>query len=187
VGSVQYRDEIVSSIFRSNAPKDVLDLGCGTGSNIKFLNSETNYLGVDISHKYVEKARKISSTSIRNFIVTDISGKGWLKPDHFDGPVTTLAMGIFHHLEDFKLKSLLEQLSGKLAVGSKLISLDPVITKSTSKAASYIARQDRGKFIRSQEELQNLFASFGWRSNFIINSGKLRIPFDTILGTITKH
>lgn len=54
-----------------NKPKDILDMGCGTGGHIKYLNKyKINCLGVDISKEMLKIAKKQNPLS--QFIYSDI-------------------------------------------------------------------------------------------------------------------
>ncbi|MDR0218277.1 MAG: class I SAM-dependent methyltransferase [Enterobacteriaceae bacterium] len=52
---------------------DILDIGCGTGNALKFINNNeiNNYLGIDISSDMVEFARRNHYDEKINFIVDD--------------------------------------------------------------------------------------------------------------------
>jgi ubiquinone/menaquinone biosynthesis C-methylase UbiE len=50
--------EILKSEFIQLKKKNILDIACGTGSIIKYLDSSNCYTGVDISYRLLEKAAK---------------------------------------------------------------------------------------------------------------------------------
>ena len=66
----------------------LLDVGCGLGHLTKFLknkNFKTKYLGVDISKKMIEAAKKINNKHDKKFYVCDILTKkksAFLKKDY---------------------------------------------------------------------------------------------------------
>lgn len=181
VGSTSYIHRILGKTFADPQIRNVIDLGCGTGSKTPFLNSEMKYLGVDISEEYIARASSRDSAAKRTYIVSDLSVPGWLRATDFEQPTLVLAMGIFHHLDDKQIASLLLQLQENIPAGSEITSLDPTITPKTSKAAAFLARQDRGKFLRTPEELENIFDDFGFSTDIHEHRNELRIPYDTIL------
>lgn len=186
VGSNAYIHGVLGKTFSDPNIRSVIDLGCGTGSKTPFLNSKMKYLGVDVSEKYISRANKRESDAERTYIVSDLSVPGWLPTEHMDPPIV-LAMGIFHHLSDQQLESLLSQLQQNVPIGSKITSLDPTITTKTSKAAAFLAKQDRGKFLRTPGELESILDGFGFASDIQEHKGQLRIPYDTLLINSTKR
>jgi O-methyltransferase involved in polyketide biosynthesis len=144
------------------------------------------YLGVDISEDYVARASSRKSEADRTYVVSDLSKPGWLNSVEYSNTPIVLAMGIFHHLDDGQMKSLLTQLSEGIPQGSKITSLDPTITSDTSKAAAFLANQDRGKFLRTPEEMHLLLDEFGFSTIIQKHKNQLRIPYDTLLVTSVK-
>jgi ubiquinone/menaquinone biosynthesis C-methylase UbiE len=65
-------------LFRNIEPKGktILDIGCGLGDLIPFLNEKTGgdfiYIGIDIAEKLIMDARKIYASNNRSFYVGDI-------------------------------------------------------------------------------------------------------------------
>ena len=187
VGSTSYIHKILRKTFSDPEIRNVIDLGCGTGSKTPFLNSRMKYLGVDISEEYISRANSRKSDADRTYVVSDLTVPGWLKPNDFQDPPIVLAMGIFHHLNDEQMASLFQQLQTNIPAGSKITSLDPTITSKTSKTAAFLAKQDRGKFLRTPDELANLLDNFGFSVDIQEHRNQLRIPYDTLLMNSTKR
>ena len=65
-------------LFRDINPygKKILDIGCGLGDLISFLDKKTDknfdYIGIDIAEKLIIEAKKKYNSHNRNFYVTDI-------------------------------------------------------------------------------------------------------------------
>lgn len=54
-------------------PASILDLGCGLGDHLKFVPNEVKQcVGVDLSPKMINKARKLNSSAKISFILSDI-------------------------------------------------------------------------------------------------------------------
>ena len=187
VGSTAYIHRVLGKTFSDPEIRNVIDLGCGTGSKTPFLNSKMKYVGVDISEEYISRAKRRKSDADRTYVVSDLSVPGWLKPSEFKEPPIVVAMGIFHHLNDEQMASLLLQLQKNIPTGSKITSLDPTITSNSSKTAAFLAKQDRGKFLRTSEELESMLDDFGFSVNIEEHKNQLRIPYDTLLMNSTKR
>jgi SAM-dependent methyltransferase len=177
VGAVKYRRNLIEKkeISKFNS---FLDIGCGTASTINLLPRQAKYIGIDLSQKYLKKAaeRKEGVTLIHG----DISKNGWTKFVTFADPVMCIALGIYHHLSDVELNSMLDHCKSVLPKGSQIISMDPVITSRTKKIARWFAENDRGKFVRTPEELENIFHFKGFELRLEVKTAQMRIPLDTI-------
>ncbi|QUH19491.1 class I SAM-dependent methyltransferase [Alkaliphilus sp. B6464] len=80
--------------------KTVLDLGCGYGNNcIDFIKKGAlSVVGIDISHKMLEVARKENSNELVEYMLMDMNEIGGLT-QKFDLVFSSLA---FHYVKDFK-------------------------------------------------------------------------------------
>jgi len=97
--------------------KKVLDLGCGYGENcIDFIkNGAVSVVGIDISYKMLEVAKKENSNKLIEYIHMDMSEIGSLS-QKFDLVFSSLA---FHYVKDFK--KLLYNINGLLNDGGVLL------------------------------------------------------------------
>ena len=67
---------IISDFIKKNKIKSVLDVGCSTGSLIKFLkkrNKYTNFYGCDISPMVINKIKKNPTLNSKNFFTDDVT------------------------------------------------------------------------------------------------------------------
>ena len=180
VGSVALRNEIVNQTLKDSKTKDVIDLGSGTGATIPHLTEQHKYLGLDNSREYLSKARKVKTKGDVTLQLCDLNQVGWgdLLQDYSQPLI--LGLGIFHHLDDRALNNTLSELSKNVAPGSVLYALDPIVVESSTHLASWFARNDRGRYLRSEEYIGNLFAKHGWTTTFKVSKNRLRIPYDVI-------
>ncbi len=162
--------------------ESIIDLGCGTGFLLERLTKCKSYVGVDISEEYLAKAERVETQAKTQFILANLEKPNSMSQLEIQSPSLVLAMGIFHHLSDEAVLLLLKQLSKILPKNSKLISIDPTIDESTSLMAKWIAQNDRGKFVRSQVELEKLFFGGQFSVNFTTFRGQISIPTDTVMG-----
>ena len=170
VGSVNFRTEFVKKNVNQFEFESVLDLGCGTASTVGLIPQYTQYVGIDTSEEYLAKARNRSQNINTTLINTSIDDNSWVKSIELKGETLSLALGIFHHIDDLQLEGTLRNLSEGLKKGSRIVSLDPIVDEQTSLLASWFARNDRGRFIRTAEKYDSLFNEVGFR-----------IPYDLLL------
>ena len=165
----------------------VLDLGCGTGRAIQELPTDSKYLGIDLSEKYIEKAQKLKNGSNIQLLQGDIVSTTWLDKVDTDRQVSSLAWGLYHHLSDDHLFKLFENLKNVLQPGSILNSMDPVILEDSTTTAKWVAKNDRGKFLREPERLLEIFDNFGFDADFEVKRNAIRIPVDLLIVKATRR
>lgn len=187
VGSVKFRSSFVSDNVSKFKMENVLDLGCGTASTANLLPKGVNYIGLDTSLKYLEKARTRTANRESKLIHTDIASNQWTNASGKLDKALGLALGIYHHIDDNQLKDTILNLSNVLQPGSKIVSLDPVIDSKTTKLANWFARNDRGRFIRDPNQYTEVFNRNGFSVKYEITRNSFRIPYDLLLITATKE
>ena len=87
--------------------KKILDVGCGLGDMVKFLDSRTknyNYIGIDISKKLVNYCKKNKNKKNRKFINSDIFK---VKEKNIDISVLSGSLSLnFVGIEDYTFKTM---------------------------------------------------------------------------------
>lgn len=187
VGSVKFRSSFVTDNVSKFKIENVLDLGCGTASTANLLPKGVNYIGLDTSLKYLEKARTRTADRESKLIHTDIASNQWIDVSGKLENALGLALGIYHHIDDNQLKETISNLSNVLQPGSKIVSLDPVVDTKTTKLANWFARNDRGRFIRDPDHYTEVFNRNGFSVKYEITRNSFRIPYDLLLITATKE
>lgn len=187
VGSVKFRSNFVSENVSKFKIENVLDLGCGTASTASLLPKDVNYIGLDTSPKYLEKAKSRTTDRESKLILTDIANDQWTHSAGKLNAALGLALGIYHHINDRQLEETISNLSAVLQPGSKIVSLDPVIDAETTKLANWFAKNDRGQFIREPESYVESFRKYGFSVKYEITRNSFRIPYDLLLITATKE
>ena len=185
VGSAKYIENLTVKTLAKES-NFVLDLGCGTGRAISKLHDQSSYLGMDLSSDYILKAKKVETAANVTLITDSVSGNSWLKHVNTEIPVTGIARGLYHHLPDYDLNKMLENLSKRVIVGSTINSMDPVVMKDSSTLASWVARNDRGKFLRSPNEMQKVMLQHGFSLEFAIEKRVIRLPVDVMVAQAVK-
>ncbi len=177
VGGIAYRARIVETLNSIGKPI-FLDLGCGTATIAEKLDESVKYIGIDSSQNYLSKAQR--SFPNHKFLQDDLGKDAWCKTLEGIGSATASGLGLLHHLNDSEAKTFLESCRKVLNPDSLLFTVDPVIVDDTGHVATWFAKNDRGQFLRTPHELQNLFELAGFNSSVTVKKKQFRIPLDTV-------
>lgn len=139
------------STIKSKNPSRVLDIGCGTGETAASFDFEIEYLGIDISENYVNRARE-DYGNFGDFALASISDLPTLGKGDFD---LVILKGVFHHLRDDEVEKFALDVNSVLEKGGRIVSIDPTFLPGRL-IANFLARLDRGMHVRSPEELEQL-------------------------------
>ena len=159
----------------------VLDFGCGVGSALRHLPEGTEYLGIDLDHAYIERARRVChsrpAASFRCGNVCDAGCRSAI--GRFD---VILAIGVFHHMADAEAVEVLRCLAN-LCRGpeSRLLCAEPCLLARQDRISRFIIRHDRGAFPRSDKAWADLFSPAFGRVDGRVATGLYRIPFVSFL------
>ena len=182
VGSYRFRKRFLSKL--DLAPdSQIIELGCGTGITLETLKSN-QYTGIDISPKYLEKAQNRNSSA--KLLLGDVSTSETFQNISANQNDLVLALALWHHIDDGQMIKTLQNISNVSQVGTKIHSLDPFVDEQTSLSASWIARNDRGKFLRSVQQLKEVAEFSGFHLEFKVSRRELYIPTNVIKCTFTK-
>jgi ubiquinone/menaquinone biosynthesis C-methylase UbiE len=140
-------------ILKELAPhpgQKILDLGCGTGE-FSTLFSPDDYLGVDLSARYIAYARRVYR---HDFQVGDIRALNL--PDHtFDA---VLVVGVLHHLPDEDTARVLREIQRVLKPTGQALVLEDIPTVSNyNLLGKLIHYLENGHNIRRAEQYRALF------------------------------
>lgn len=172
-----YRSRVlVSDYIRPRAGDRILDIGCGPGNMIPFL-PQGEYLGVDANASYIATARqryghrgefvcqRVSHHSVQQFGTFDI----------------VLALGLVHHLDDAEARDLFRLGYAALKPGGRMITNDGCYAPRQSAAKRYLLSRDRGQFVRTKEQYENLAHSWFKNVRPNIREDVLRIPYTHLI------
>ena len=183
VGAEGFRNRFLKDLLQGEQREtQVLDLGCGPGVNRKVISPDFSYLGVDLSTKYITKANsKNKRSSNTTFICADlVSNNDWLELINIERRNISLAFALWHHLSDEQLSTILTKLHSKLPSSSTLVSIDPIITEDSSSFAVWLAKNDRGPYLRSQKDFEKIYSENGFSTEIEIHRNQMRIPGNII-------
>ena len=142
--------EKMGEILTNNDTKDVLDLGCGTGSLSSHLTTFNTLTGVDISQKMLLKAqeKEVYTRLVHQDII------GFLKEEkkQYDWVVASDVTGYFSNIELF-LSLVLERLSPN---GSFLFTIE------LGEGAEDITLLENARFVYKEEFVSNLLLKMGY-------------------------
>lgn len=145
LGVARYRRALVRDHFDLFAGARVLDIGCGTGELLEALPGPIDYLGVDLSPAYIDRAQRRADPRAR-FVCTDVDD---LEPGD-SGPFDRIiGTGLLHHLDDAQAQRLLARASRALAPNGFLLMVDPTLVQPQSAFARALIVRDRGRNVRS--------------------------------------
>lgn len=95
----------------------ILDLACGNGRLVNFLDKKHKYIGMDISRNLIKNAKKLHPK--HKFQVGDMLDLSDLKKNHFD---VLTCVAAFHHIPSRKSRlQALQNMYDVLKPGGKLI------------------------------------------------------------------
>lgn len=129
----------------------VLDIGCGPARVFNFL-SDVEYVGLDMSQSYIDAARTTFGNRGK-FICERLDEKSLRGFKNYD---LVLALGVIHHLNDEEAVGLFKIAKKILKPGGRLITLDGCFRKGQSRLERFILTQDRGKYIRTEDQYCSL-------------------------------
>ena len=158
-------------------------MGCGTGVAANFAVGDVKYYGIDISAHYINNVvQRKSDAKVFVGSVSDAKSYESVRLLHKD---LTLALGLFHHINDYEMMKCLENLRSRMSTGSVIKSFDPVIDNSTTRVAAWVARNDRGQNLRSPEKMASIFEQFSFKVSSKIERNLIRIPTDILICNVT--
>lgn len=108
--------------------KQVLDVGCGYGKNIRFIRF-SNYKGIDIDKKRITINKKKLANKRINFEVQDIMEEGFLRNEKYDLIILiqVLTNSLFKKKSiELALKNLIKICHGKLIFNTSIKNIDDI-------------------------------------------------------------
>jgi SAM-dependent methyltransferase len=175
LGADSLRAEFVSTYVRpGDLPRArILDVGCGTARLLEHLG-DCDYLGVDISERYLEAARRRHPRGAR-FARIDV-GDPDLLPGA--GPFDlVIVSALLHHLDDAHVDAVLAAAARVLAPSGRLVALETTVTPESPLVARALAAADRGRHVRPPEEYGRLAAARFARVVVHVRHDLLRVPY----------
>jgi SAM-dependent methyltransferase len=172
IGGERARTRLVEQHIRPEPGLRVLDIGCGPGEMLEYLPG-IGYCGIDISERYIERARRRFADRAAEFRV----GDGARIPPDLRGFDLALAIGVLHHLDDDRVRAMLSGVATALSPAGRFIAFDGVYIPGQSRVARAIIARDRGQHVRTEQEYVALARSSFGSVRPVIRHDLLRIPY----------
>jgi len=175
VGGPAWAKVLVGQYIQPRAGARILEIGCGPGTIAGYL-PDSEYVGFDMSSKYVEMARKRFPHA--QFVCERVSQFSLAKQQSFDA---VLALGIVHHLDDQEARQLFQIAYDALKSGGKLITFDGVWTSDQSPVARWLLARDRGEYVRNKGEYVNIASQVFANVKANVRHDLIRIPYSHLI------
>lgn len=156
-GAEKWKSRLVREHIKPFHGARILDVGCGTGSVLNYIdkNINVNYVGCDINPDYIKRAMKKFGNRA-TFYCCDVNAL----PEKESGFDFAAAIGLFHHLDDDTSLALLDSVRRKLNPEGKFLVAEPVWTEKQSRVEKYLMKSDRGKNIKTEKEYLSLIKKY---------------------------
>jgi ubiquinone/menaquinone biosynthesis C-methylase UbiE len=148
-----------------SAEEKILDIPCGTGE-FCMLFPPNNYLGLDISEKYIKHAQK----KYKHTFISGDALKTGFDDNYFD---KILMLGFLHHLDESMVKSILKEAKRILKPDGVLLLIeDTPVSAAWNIIGKVLQRYDVGSNIRPASTYKSaLEEDFGIRQLYNVKSG----------------
>lgn len=172
--------ELVTSYVRPSPGLRVLDMGCGPGDILRLL-PPVDYLGFDLSPRYVESARRRFGARAE-FFVADVTTVEFFEPEYD----LVLAKGLLHHIDDPSAQRLFSLAAKALRPGGKLVTIDGCFHDDQPALHRMLTGLDRGEHIRRPAEYISLAGEQFSAVDMDVRDDLLRIPYSLAIATFTR-
>lgn len=174
VGSHKLRRRVVRDYFDCSAGMRLFDFGCGTANILRHLPADIEYMGIDLSQNYIDKARELWGDRGR-FQCVSVSD---IFPENFGYFDRVLGFGLLHHLEDEEAGRFFELAYSVLKPGGMVITIDPCYVDRQRPVARYMIDRDRGRNVRDCNGYRVIAErTFPGIESNVLEDG-LRIPYN---------
>jgi SAM-dependent methyltransferase len=175
VGGPAFAKVLVREYLQPKVGARILEIGCGPGTIVGYL-PQVDYLGFDLSSRYIEMARKRFPQA--QFVCERVSRFSHEKQHSFDA---VLALGVVHHLHDHEAGQLFQIAHDALKSGGKLITVDGVWTSDQSPAARWFLARDRGEYVRNEGEYVKIASQVFANVRASVRHDLIRIPYSHLV------
>ncbi len=160
----------------------VLDVGCGPAAILDFLPN-VKYVGLDHNPKYIASATKKFGAE-GTFICAGVDQLEDHGLQTFD---RIIILGVMHHLDDQQLTQLMTSLRNRLNSDGVLITFDGAYEDKQHFIAKTLARNDRGKFVRTKDQYLEFVSSAFNIERADLHHDLLRVPYTHLITRSIAH
>jgi len=173
---------LVNEYIQPTPGCSVLDVGCGPAAILDLLH-DVNYIGLDHNPNYIATATK-KYGSKGTFICAGVDQLNDYGLKTFD---RIIILGVMHHLDDAQLAQLMMSLKDRLNHGGILITFDVAFEDKQNLIAKLLAKNDRGKFVRTKEQYLEFINSAFKVDQADLRHNLLRVPYTHVLTRSTNR
>ena len=175
-GAPRCHKRFIREMVRPLHGERIFDVGCGAGASMPYLPESVEYVGIDISAAYVAKA-KADFGSRGRFICADVTTLDSALLGTFD---RAFAFGVLHHLSNEMAAQMVGFVRRVMRPGGCFVTIDPCRVPAQHPVAKFLIDNDRGKYIRTEEEFARLVSTLG-PVRTEIHQDLLRIPYTQVV------
>ena len=169
-------ETLINDFIKPTPGCSVLDVGCGPATILDLLH-DVNYIGLDHNPNYIATATK-KYGSKGTFICAGVDKLNDYGLKTFD---RIIILGVMHHLDDGQLTELMMSLKDRLNIGGVLITFDGAYEDRQNFVAKLLAKNDRGKFVRSKEQYLKFIEMSFKVQRADLRHDLLRVPYTHLL------
>jgi SAM-dependent methyltransferase len=155
IGAREEMRRLVDDVVQPEPGMRVLDLGCGNGRLVPYLNG-ASYVGLDSNPSYVHAATSKWGSESTRFVVADLVRLADVEIESVDAVVL---LGVLHHLPDDVASAALQGAAELLAPGGRVITMDPCFEPTQRSIARVLMALDRGRYVRHPADYLRLIES----------------------------
>ena len=180
VGAKRARRWLAANVWKCEPGDKVVDIGCGPGDMLEQLPDTVRYVGIDISEKYVERARQRFGERA-TFVVG--TARTFLERGTaaLDGADLVVCNGLLHHLNDDEVLEVLQLGARVLKPHGRFVCVEPTYLQHQPIAARWVMDKDRGRNIRTDVAWTDLARTVFPDSSARILTGLLRLPYTHVV------
>ncbi len=176
VGGNRMRRWLIDEVIDPVPGQRILDIGCGTATILDFL-PDVEYLGIDLSSKYIESATRRFRDRGR-FVVASSDELASAGTQRFS---TILALALLHHLDDAQVERLFCSASRLLEADGRLVTIDGTFVPRQHPVSRWLIKNDRGLNVRTPDELRSIAERVFSRVTVQVKNNLLRIPYTHVI------
>ena len=167
---------LVHEYIKPQNGQSFLDVGCGPAGILDLL-PEISYVGIDQNENYVNYATNKYGAK-GTFICAGVDQLNDYGLKTFD---RIIIIGVMHHLDDAQLTRLMKSLKDRLNHNGMLITFDPAYEDKQNLIAKFLAKNDRGKFVRTKDQYLKFVRSAFSVECADLHHDLLRVPYTHLI------
>lgn len=177
IGDSRFRKYYANEFLKIATNNNILDIGCGCGNMIPYINAKINYLGIDLNENYIRDAKNSYKSKNYLFINENILNIGSLDTK-FD---VIMLNGVLISLNNEEADILLNFISGHLAQGGRLVLYDGIYEENLTAFEKFIIKHERGTNLRSRDDYSDLLKPYFNKISMTYRKDLYLIPYPMII------